>query len=163
MRSDYSKTETTGRTPSRSRPLATDDRAIEGLPIRLVIALVVGVAALSVMMNMLGGIGEVGETEVTIEWDGDHVIEESSLSSSLSYTVVDENGNEVEDATVIVSAGSAQLDEPVHDDSGSITIPTEAGLRQDQDTGTLDVEIVPPSDSNYVDEQSNPEVVIVDG
>ncbi len=28
-----------------------DDRAIEGLPIRLVIALVVGVASLSVMMN----------------------------------------------------------------------------------------------------------------
>ncbi len=31
----------------------SDDRAIEGLPIRLVIALVVGVASLSVMMNMI--------------------------------------------------------------------------------------------------------------
>ena len=30
-----------------------DERAIEGLPVRLVIALVVGVASLSVMMNTL--------------------------------------------------------------------------------------------------------------
>ncbi|MEF8777657.1 MAG: carboxypeptidase regulatory-like domain-containing protein, partial [Natronomonas sp.] len=33
-----------------------DTRGIEGLPVRLVIALVVGVASLSVMMNMISGI-----------------------------------------------------------------------------------------------------------
>ena len=36
----------------RKRRFAADTRGIEGLPVRLVIALVVGVASLSVMMNM---------------------------------------------------------------------------------------------------------------
>ena len=36
----------------KRRSFRTDRRAIEGLPVRLVIALVVGVASLSVMMGM---------------------------------------------------------------------------------------------------------------
>ncbi|RQG93122.1 hypothetical protein EA462_02655 [Natrarchaeobius halalkaliphilus] len=150
------------RTTYRHRSLESDDRAIEGLPIRLVIALVVGVAALSIMLNMLGGVGEFGETEVTIEWEDDHVLEESQLASTLSFSIVDDEGNDVDGSTVIVTAGSAQLDDPVYvDGGGEITIPDHAGLRQDQNTGTLEVEIVPPNDSNYVDEQSNPEIVLV--
>ncbi|RQG90693.1 DUF7382 domain-containing protein [Natrarchaeobius chitinivorans] len=165
MRSDDTRvTLRSGRETHRSRSFESDDRAIEGLPIRLVIALVVGIAALSVMMNMLGGVGEFGETEVTVEWEDDHVLQESDLAETLAFTVVDEEGNAVEDATVIVSAGSAQLEDPVHvTGSSSITIPDDAELRQDQDTGTLEVEIVPPSDSNYVDKQTNPEIVLIDG
>ena len=41
-----------------------DERAIEGLPVRLVIALVVGVASLSVMMSMLSGISGLAVTEI---------------------------------------------------------------------------------------------------
>lgn len=33
-----------------------DTRAVEGLPVRLVIAFVVGVATLSVMLNMVSGV-----------------------------------------------------------------------------------------------------------
>jgi len=63
-------------TESRSRvSFIRDDRAIEGLPIRLVIALVVGVAALALMLNMLGGIGDVGDTEVTVRIDDGELIE----------------------------------------------------------------------------------------
>ncbi|MFC7196258.1 hypothetical protein ACFQL4_19210 [Halosimplex aquaticum] len=39
----------------RTTTLSQDERAIEGLPIRLVIALVVGVASLAIMMQMIGG------------------------------------------------------------------------------------------------------------
>ncbi|RQH01297.1 DUF7382 domain-containing protein [Natrarchaeobius oligotrophus] len=162
MRTSQQRTQASPSRTRSTRSFESDERAIEGLPIRLVIALVVGIAALSIMMNMLGGIGEFSETEVTIEWEDDHVLEESELASTLSFSVVDDAGNRVEDATVIVAAGSAQLDDPVYVEGGDeITIPDDAGLRQDQNTGTLEVEIVPPSDSNYVDERSNPEIVIV--
>ena len=53
----------------RSGTFTDDDRAIEGLPIRLVIALVVGVAALTIMMNMLAGLGDIGQTDVYVEYD----------------------------------------------------------------------------------------------
>ncbi|TYT62683.1 DUF7382 domain-containing protein [Natrialba swarupiae] len=165
MRSPLTRTEPPSeRTTDRLQSLESDDRAIEGLPIRLVIALVVGIAALSVMMNMLGGVGEFGDTEVTIEWEDDHVVQTGDLAESLSFSVVDEEGNELEEFTVILTAGSAQLDDPVHvSDTNTITVPDDADLRRDQDTGTLEVEIVPPSNSNYVDERSNPEIVLIDG
>ncbi len=46
------------------RSLVADRRAIEGLPVRLVIALVVGVASLSVMMGMIGDIDGLAATEI---------------------------------------------------------------------------------------------------
>ncbi|MCW8172112.1 hypothetical protein D8S78_03500 [Natrialba swarupiae] len=83
MRSPLTRTEPPSeRTTDRLQSLESDDRAIEGLPIRLVIALVVGIAALSVMMNMLGGVGEFGDTEVTIEWEDDHVVQTGDLAES---------------------------------------------------------------------------------
>jgi len=154
-------------TNTRSRSFSSDDRAIEGLPIRLVIALVVGVAALALMLNMLGTIGDVGDTEVTVDVDDDaQVIEEtdSGNTENIDLEVIDENGNNVEDATVIVTAGSAQLDGPADEHTGEnsheATVTVDPGLRADQDTGTLEVDVVPPSDSNYIDEQPNPEIVV---
>lgn len=44
-----------------------DDRAIEGLPIRLVIALVVGVASLSVMMVFISGLDTMTVTELDVD------------------------------------------------------------------------------------------------
>ena len=154
-------------TNTRSRSFSSDDRAIEGLPIRLVIALVVGVAALALMLNMLGTIGDVGDTEVTVDIDdNDQVIDETSgtTTENIGLEVIDENGNNVDDATVIITAGSAQLDGPADehtgDNSHEANIDVNPGLRADQDTGTLEVDVVPPSDSNYIDEQPNPEIVV---
>lgn len=148
-----------------SRSFTADDRAIEGLPIRLVIALVVGVAALALMLNMLGTIGEVGDTEVSIDIpNSDDQIIEEGYRNDVSIHVIDENGGEVEDATVVVTAGSAQLSEPVYEETetdsnvAEIDFDGEPGLRADQDIGTLEIEVIPPSDSNYIDEQPNPEI-----
>lgn len=165
-------------TESRSRvSFIRDDRAIEGLPIRLVIALVVGVAALALMLNMLGGIGDVGDTEVTIQIEDDELIQadQGGVDGEVLVSVIDENGNNVEDATVIATAGSAQLDGVVQaktDEepsslSGNYNLdPHQAvldfdgdqSLRADQDLGTIELEVIPPSDSNYIDEQPNPEI-----
>ncbi|AFZ72544.1 DUF7382 domain-containing protein [Natronobacterium gregoryi] len=150
-----------------------DDRAIEGLPIRLVIALTVGVAALALMLNMLGGIGDVGDTEVTVEIDDDDQVIEQGNAVSVSMDVIDENGNDVEDATVLVSAGSAQLDGVAEAQTGEDEADAheaivdldddDFGLRADQDMGTLEIDVVPPSDSNYIDEQPNPEIIVTEG
>jgi hypothetical protein len=165
-------------TESRSRvSFIRDDRAIEGLPIRLVIALVVGVAALALMLNMLGGIGDVGDTEVTVRIDDGELIEadQGGVDGEVVVSVIDENGNNVEDATIIATAGSAQLDGVVQaktgqspsslsktynlkDNQAVLDFDGDQSLRADQDIGTIEVEVIPPSDSNYIDEQPNPEI-----
>lgn len=144
-------------------PLGDDDRAIEGLPIRLVIALVVGVASLGIMMNMLTGIGTLTTTELDVETDP--VTIDADSTERVTFTVIDEDGQEVEGATVIVSAGSAQLPDSVHgetEDNGKKRLSLEPDLRQGQGTGTLEIEIVPPSDSDYVDERANNEIVVIE-
>ena len=155
-----------------------DDRAIEGLPIRLVIALVVGVAALALMLNMLGEIGDVGDTEVSVEIEEGDLIEADAngTDGEVVVSVIDENGNNVEDAKVIATAGSAQLDGVVEAETGEtpsslsgsyddledhqavLEFDGDQSLRADQDIGEIELEVIPPSDSNYIDEQPNPEI-----
>ena len=154
---------------NRSRSsFARDDRAIEGLPIRLVIALVVGVAALALMLNMLGGIGDVGDTEVTVEIEDEDQIIDPDSDTEVTISVIDENGNDVEDATVVATAGSAQLEGVVRADTdngtneATMNFDGEQSLRADQDMGTLELEVIPPSDSNYIDEQPNPEIRVAE-
>ncbi|WP_238709219.1 DUF7382 domain-containing protein [Natronorubrum halophilum] len=155
--------------PLRSRSsFARDDRAIEGLPIRLVIALVVGVAALALMLNMLGTIGSVGDTEVDVEITKGQVVENGE-EEDITIEVIDENGNYVDDATVLISSGSAQLEGTLDQNTADSSEEYEAkfedvsehGLRADQDKGTLEIDVVPPSDSSYIDEQPNSEIIVV--
>ena len=169
MPSQRSTLNPSGRTSHSRRSLARDNRAIEGLPIRLVIALVVGVAALALMLNMLGGIGDVGDTEVSVEIE-DELVEADATGSDgeVTVSVIDENGNNVENARVIATAGSAQLDGVVEAKTGDgpgledheavLEFDGDQSLRADQDIGTLELEVIPPSDSNYIDEQPNPEI-----
>lgn len=148
----------------RSHPrFHEDDRAIEGLPIRLVIALVVGVACLGIMMNMLSGIGTLSQTEVDVE------IEPTTISADaetgVDITVIGDDGNEVEDATVIVSSGSASIPETVDkktDGDGTVTVDLEPEIRQGQGTGTLDIDVHPPTSTDYVDEQANSEIIVTE-
>jgi len=78
-----------GRTANR-RSFRTDRRAIEGLPVRLVIALVVGVASLSVMMGMIGDIdGCLDRARRAAAAGGDEPGEQS-----LDIAVVDPTGSE---------------------------------------------------------------------
>lgn len=121
------------------------------------------------MLNMLGGIGDVGDTEVSVEIE-DELVEADATGTDgeVKVSVIDENGNNVEDARVIATAGSAQLDGVVEAETGNGTgledhealleFDGDQSLRADQDIGTLELEVIPPSDSNYIDEQPNPEI-----
>ena len=156
-----------------------DRRAIEGLPIRLVIAVVVGVAALGIMMGMLAGVDEFGDTEVTVQMSDELLV--LSEDTSVIFEVVTEDGNPVENAQLLVFGGSAPLaDGPVVLETGEgsneavLSVganSAESGgaghaavaFRDGQVRGTLSIEVVPPSGSDLVDDQSNPELVVVRG
>jgi len=139
----------------------TDQRAIEGLPIRLVIALVIGVASLSVMMNMLTGIQGLSTTELDVRPEPE-VIEPGERSIEL--TVVGADGSAVADATVLVKSGSAALDgvaQGTTGEDGTVSIAVDPTLRANQDEGTLIVTVKPPAGSGYVDRRGNTKVLVV--
>jgi hypothetical protein len=147
----------------RSRRFHSDERAIEGLPIRLVIALVVGVASLSVMMNMLGGLQGLSVTELDARPDPEVV---TPGEQTIELTVVGADGDPVSDAVVVVKGGTADIDgvktgETGRDGTTSVEVDPE--LRPNQEDGTLVIEIKPPAGSEFADERGNTEILVVRG
>ncbi|WP_436932619.1 hypothetical protein [Halosimplex halobium] len=157
----------------RTTTLSQDERAIEGLPIRLVIALVVGVASLAIMMQMIGGLGFNSQQEVTLEIRSNSLADFGSSSSlSIELTVITEDGEPVPNARVLITSGTLTVDGgPIRMDGGSATgedgqishrlSSGDVDFRSDQDKGTIKFDIVTQGDGNYKDEKANPEVVVV--
>jgi len=138
-----------------------DERAIEGLPIRLVIALVVGVASLSVMMSMISGIQGLAVTELDAEPTPEVT---TPGEQTVEIAVVDPDGGPVADATVIVRAGSARLDgvaTATTNETGVAAVAVAPELGPNQVDGTLTVGIKPPASSDYADERGNTEILVV--
>jgi hypothetical protein len=152
----------------RYRGFTEDERGIEGLPIRLIIAVVVGVAALSIMMSMLGGIDDMfGQTEATVELDN-AVVDEGN---TVELAAITEEGEAINDATIIVRSGTLNIDSPYDEHTGendnTVNINIGPGedvdpdWRSNQDIGTLEIHVVPPSDGNFEDGQKNPEITVI--
>ena len=140
-----------------------DDRAIEGLPVRLVVALVVGVASLGVMMNMLSGVGGLASEELDVRPEPE-VVEPGDRT--LSLTVVDADGRPVADATVVVTADTARLEGVVTattGENGTATVDVAPALGPNQQRGTLAVHVKPPAGGDYVDDRENTRVLVVAG
>lgn len=144
------------------RRLRRDERAIEGLPIRLVIAVVVGIAALSVMMSTISGLGSLGVDEIDVQPTPD-VIEQGD--TDLTVAVVDHQGKPVANATVIARSGTARLDgltTATTDYNGTATLSISPSLRPNQREGTVELDVKPPSGS-YADRRANTPVLVVRG
>ncbi|WP_327053135.1 Ig-like domain-containing protein [Halomicrococcus gelatinilyticus] len=140
----------------------SDDRAIEGLPIRLVIALVVGVASLSVMMNMLSGVGGLSVSELDAKPSPEVV---SPGPTEVEIAVVDAEGEPVADATVVVRSATARLAEvrtATTDEDGTVTVSVDPKLGPNQEEGTLEIDIKPPAGSEFADERENTRILVVD-
>lgn len=138
-----------------------DDRAIEGLPIRLVIALVVGVASLSVMMNTLSGLDAMTVTELDAAPEPEVIGPEPA---DLAITVVDPDRRPVANATVVVSSGTATLDgvrTGKTGTNGTATVAVEPSLGPNQDEGTVEIGIKPPAGGGYTDRRANTAVLVV--
>jgi len=163
---DRSSRSTGPNRPSRSAGPAgfrADERAIEGLPIRLVIALVVGVASLSVMMSMIGGIEGLAVQELDAQPEPEVT---TAGSQSVDVTVLDPDGVPVADATVIVRSATARIDgvaTATTGPDGVATVEIAPELRPNQTDGTLEIEIKPPAGSDYADERDNTGILVVAG
>lgn len=149
-------------------PLAVleDERAIEGLPIRLVVALVVGVASLSVMMSMVTGIGGLETAELDAQPEPE-VVDADSFHGTLTITVVDDDGVPVEGATVLLQPGSAGLGDDAHhaqsDGDGQVVFRgVQPELDANQYQGTLTIDVQPPAGSKYEDRRENAEVLVLE-
>lgn len=145
----------------RSQGFHADERAIEGLPIRLVIALVVGVASLSVMMNMLGGLQGLSVTELDARPSPEVV---TPGDQTIELTVVGSDGDPVSDATVVVKGGTADIDgvkTATTGRDGTASVRVDPTLRPNQEDGTLVVDIKPPAGSEFADERGNTEILVV--
>lgn len=140
-----------------------DDRAIEGLPIRLVIALVVGVASLSVMMGMIDEVNTLTVSELDVDPEAEVI---GPQETTMNLTVVDPDGQPVSGATVVVSAGTATLDGTVTATTGprgnaSVTIRPELGPNQQE--GTVTIDLKPPASGGYSDRRGNAKILVVAG
>jgi len=94
------------------------------------------------------------------------VIDADDDTATVDVYAMDENGNNVSDATIVATADSAQLDgvldKPTGDDNhAQLDFGGAQSLRADQDMGSIQLEVIPPSDSNYIDEQPNPTIRVV--
>ncbi|NEU57963.1 carboxypeptidase regulatory-like domain-containing protein [Halorussus sp. MSC15.2] len=136
---------------------------MEGLPIRLVIALVVGVASLGVMMNMLSGLSGLTVTELDAKPSPDVV---GPGEQEIDVAVVDPDGKPVSNATVVVTGGTATLDGVVTGttgEDGEVSLTLDPGLAPNQQEGTLEVSIKPPAGSEYADERENTAILVIEG
>jgi hypothetical protein len=143
------------------RRFAADDRAIEGLPIRLVVALVVGVATMSVMLNMLSGVQGLAVTELDVKPSSDVV---TPGERDLSLLVVDSDGDPVEGATVVVKGGTADLEGIPHAKTGAdghATVSVSPSLRPNREDGTIELDVKPPAGSQFVDRRANTRILVV--
>lgn len=140
-----------------------DSRAIEGLPIRLVIALVVGVASLSLMLNMLTGIQGLTTTELDARPEPEIL---GPGQTTVEIRAVGSDGGPVADATVVVKAGSADLDgvaTATTDEDGVARVSIAPELRANQAEGTLRIDVKPPAGSSYQDRRGNTKLLVVRG
>ncbi|WP_096390479.1 carboxypeptidase-like regulatory domain-containing protein [Halopenitus persicus] len=141
--------------------LRRDERAIEGLPIRLVIALVVGVASLSVMMSMVSGIEGLAVIELDVQPEPEVT---TTGEQEIAFTVVDPDGSPVADATVVVRGETARIGSVATartDETGTATVTVAPELGPNQADGTLTVDVKPPAGSEYTDDRENTNVLVV--
>ncbi|GAB3685239.1 hypothetical protein GCM10028857_15440 [Salinarchaeum chitinilyticum] len=143
-----------------------DERAIEGLPIRLVIALLVGVAALSVMMSMIDDTREIGNTELDAEPEPDTIQLSEDGTQDVTITVVDQSGDPISGTTVVLQGSSATLaDGAMHEESdsdGTVTFEdVSPELEANQDQGTLGIDLQHP-DSEFKDKRDNSEILVLE-
>ena len=145
------------------RRLLEDERGIEGLPVRLIIAFVVGVATLSVMLNMISGVESFAVSELDAKPQPEVI---GPGDTELAITAIDSEGKPVADATVLVKRGSASIDSVAvaktgADGTANVSISPSLGPNQAQ--GTLTIEVKPPSGSKYMDRRKNSEILVVEG
>ena len=144
------------------RELLADDRAIEGLPVRLVIAFIVGITTLSLMLNMVSGLGGFAVSELDAKPDPDVM---TTAERDVNISVVDSNGDPVAGATVIVRSDTATIGDIVTaetGDNGVATVRLDPELGPNQQDGTLEIDIKPPAGGDFSDKRQNGKILVLE-
>lgn len=139
------------------------------MPIRLLVAITVGIATFSLLVPLSDDVADAETTEVTVEPEPAQI----QPGTNVTIAVVTADGEPVEDATVVVRGRSL----PVENDpltfrtgpnSHTVTLRVTRGasgdvpvdFRQTQRRGTINFDVVAPTDA-YVDDRGNPEVTVI--
>lgn len=166
--------------------------ALRSKPFLVVVAVLVGILAVGAGVTASGG-GTLPfmSTELEVELQP-HTIQTADLQqngTTVIVSVVDEHGEPVDGGAVTISAADARLSDRQTVSVGGGTAAwlaaggepsqladneaafwfTSSGdgptVRLDADTnkGSLSVDLEPPADGNYADEQSNTEILVIAG
>lgn len=147
------------------RRLIEDDEAVEGLPVRLIVVLVVGVIALAAMVAAVNGfkpqkmmsasVIEVGGKDgnlLIVPKVGYGPIEHNWICRVL---VIDADGNPITGASVIVhgmsGAGGGVTDK---DGEAYLTKTNDVLLNANQNSGYMTLEVSAPGYNNYKNENA---------
>jgi hypothetical protein len=139
------------------------------MPIRLLVAITVGIATFSLLVPLPDDVADAKTTEVTVDPDP----AELQPGTNVTVAVVTAAGEPVEDATVVVRSRSLPVEnDPLTfqtgPDSHTVTLRVTHGVsgdvpvdfRQTQRRGTINFDVVAPTD-DYVDDRGNPEVTVI--
>lgn len=173
-----------GQSDKKRQSLRADERAIEGLPIRLIIALFVGLVALGLMLQVLGlfDTGELDRSEITVDVQEGSTIDLDTANAGdeqMVFQVVNGDGSVIdreEYDTVLLEPDTAQgetatLDSSQDDVSYDSDAQTwnvsfeffnktiDAGLTAGQNTGSYQIE---PQGATEFDEAVPVEMTLID-
>jgi len=139
------------------------------MPIRLLVAIAVGAAALSLLMPLPKDVAAADTTEVTVRPAPAHL----QPGGNVTLAVLTAEGDPVEDVTLVVRGRSlAVKNGPLRLETGpdSHTVSFRVGLdrsnglvpgfRPTQNRGTLSVDVLAPGEG-YVDQRPNPQITVV--
>jgi hypothetical protein len=144
------------------------------MPIRLVVAITVGTAAMSLLVPMLDTVEQTQQTSVTVEPDSQQVVlDPETAMENVTIAVVSGEGEPIPDSSVIVSERSLPLvDGPQtfetgpdsHETTVSIGETAEADVtvafQKSQQRGTIELDVHPPGSGDYKVRSDQPEVTV---
>lgn len=149
-----------------------NERAVEGMPIRLVVAVTVGLAAFSLLVPMADSVDRADRTEVTVEPEPRQVLVPATGVTTVRVDVVTVEGAPISGGTVVVFGQSLPVEngpiplEATSDGVVEFTVGTEptadvtVAFRPRQHRGTLRFDVRPPPTGKYSDSLDNPGMTV---
>lgn len=147
------------------KTMLEDDSAVEGLPVRLIVVLVIGVIALAGMVSALNGFKpqksmSASVIEVSAK-DGNMMIIEKAGFGAVNKTwtckvkVVDADGNPVDGANVIVYGLTGAGSETTNKSGVAyLTKTNDVKLNANQNSGYMTLEVSAPGFNTYKNENA---------
>ncbi len=149
----------------RKKGFLNDEDGVEGLPVRLIVVLVIGVIALAAMVSALNGfkpqktmsasVIEVSGKEgnmLTIEQAGFGTV---NRSWTCKVKVTDSNGDPVDGASVVMyGLGGAGSDKTNKTGGAYLTKTNDVVLNSNQNSGYMTMEVTAPGYSSYKNENA---------